>query len=194
MSFFGNFNEKTIRANLQRLDYSKGLVIDIRNNGGGNINHVFLLSSFFYDQERVLFYETKKLSSKRNDFSKRYPVLQKGRGVIPVSIPVVVLTSSTTFSAANFFAYIMSSLSNCITVGMPTGGGDGPVYSEYLPNGWILTLPYIKHYSVKGECMETGLKPDVTIAYNKEDKTDYQRLKAIAILDSLNALINHRKL
>lgn len=173
------------QSNLKNLNYTDGIIIDIRNNGGGFSNYALDLASMFFSGERTAFYEIPKNNVGKDDFEKPIAVKYYGKNTIPSTTPIVILTSNNTYSAGNLFAYLMEDLPNCVTIGEKTGGGGSPIKSVYLPNGWILFYPNTKCKSAKGEDMEYGLVPDFKIKYTSFKDT-VQFVKAMEILDSIN--------
>jgi len=186
IEFYSSFNTELLRSEIKKLNYSKGIIIDVRNNNGGYIKFPFEILSWFYKGEKTLFYQSFKQSPAQNDFSAPKPFIYTGIDVIPDSIPLILLINSGTYSAANFFAYIVHEFPNCITVGLPTGGGDGPIHTELLPNGWTLTYPYFRNYSLKGARFEEKLAPDYSIVNTNPMMYDEQYIKALCLLDSIN--------
>lgn len=186
---YNTFREKTdvqlFQSNLKKLNYTDGIIIDIRNNGGGFSNYALGIASMFFSGERTAFYETPKNNVGKKDFENPVTVKYHGENTIPSTIPIVILTSNKTYSAANLFSYLMHDLPNCVTIGEKTGGGGSPIKSVYLPNGWILFYPNTKNISAKGENMESGLEPDFKIKYTSF-KDSIQFIKAMEILDSIN--------
>lgn len=177
-------------SNLDSLNYRDGLILDIRNNSGGHGYEMFKIASLFYDGEKVLFYKMPKINKGKDDFSTLIPFKYTGKNIVSGTVPVILLTGARTYSAGNLFAYIMNDLPNCTTVGKPTGGGGSPLKSEYMPNGWVLSYPYIKNFSSKGDNMENGLEPDVYVSFDfKKDSLDTQLIKALSMLDSINSKI-----
>ncbi len=174
-----------LESNLTSLNYSNGIILDIRNNGGGFSNYALGLASLFFSGERIAFYEIPKSNVGKNDFENPIAVKYYGRNTISRTTPVILLTSAHTFSAGNLFTYLMADLPNCITVGEKTGGGGSPIKSVYLPNGWILFYPNTRCTSSKDENMEYGYEPDFKIKYTSFRDT-LQFIKALEILDSLN--------
>jgi C-terminal processing protease CtpA/Prc len=75
---------------------------------------------------------------------------------------VFVLTSATTFSAAEEFSYNLKNLRRAVSIGETTGGGAHPVVSRRLSDHLFATIPYAKainpisHTTWEG----TGVKPD----------------------------------
>ena len=186
-SFLTPFDEELFLANLKKLQYQEGLILDLRENQGGFIDYLLPFVSMFYNGNKVVFQTSSKQSSNKNDFGPLVPFSYPGKNIIPDSIPIIVLTRSKTYSCANLCSYMLRELTNCYTVGSTTGGGGGSPHYEYLPNGWILGFPFIKAYSAKGANTEYGLKPDFPVKYNStKDTTDYPLIKAINVLDSIN--------
>jgi hypothetical protein len=186
IEFYSTFNIELLKSEIKKLNYSKGIIIDVRSNNGGYIKFPLEILSWFYKGEKTLFYQSFKQSPAQNDFSTPKPFIYTGIGFIPDSIPLILLTNSGTYSAANFFAYIIHEFPNCITVGLPTGGGDGPTHLELLPNGWTLKYPYFRNYSLKGARFENRLYPDHYIVNYNSFYYDEQYIKALCLLDSIN--------
>lgn len=187
-SFYFVQDMSLVISNFDSLNYRDGLILDIRNNSGGYPNEMFKIASLFYAGDKVLYYKTPKISKGIDDFSTLIPIKYTGKNIVSDTVPIILLTGARTYSAGNVFAYIMNDLPNCITVGKHTSGGGSPIKSEYLPNGWVLTYPYLKNFSLKGINMEYGLEPDVLVNYNfDKDTVDTHLLKALSILDSINS-------
>jgi len=89
------------------LNTCTGLVIDIRNNGGGSMTNVEKLVCRFITERTLAGYISHKTGPGHNDFSEPrayyYDPAQKGR--IMWGKPVVVLAGRGTFSAANNFVF-----------------------------------------------------------------------------------------
>lgn len=105
------------------LSNSDAIIIDLRNNGGGTPKMVQLLASYFFDSEVV------QLSSvyKRNEkITKQFWTLPFVSGKRMSDIPLYILTSNRTFSAAEQFAYDLQSLKRAFVIGEVTGGGAHP--------------------------------------------------------------------
>jgi hypothetical protein len=194
---YRNTNLEKFVACLNGLNYSGGLIINLISNGGGNLYHGYDILSLFFTDERIVGYDVYKTGAGHNDFSEKIPATVKGRGFVPGTVPVIVLTSASTYSAANNFAYMMSNLPNCILVGKETGGGGGTVRTVLLPNSWTLRHPYKKHFSIQGEIMEYPLMPDIYVKKLDENNRDttYEEdviIRAIEVLDSINGLKNSK--
>ncbi|MDR0811553.1 MAG: S41 family peptidase [Paludibacter sp.] len=177
---------------LEKLDYSDGLIIDIRNNGGGFGLYGNFITSLFYTGEKTLFSIAFKNGKGHSEFGEKTPYLFKGQGLVSDKIPVVVLTAKNTYSAGNYFAYQMNDLPNCTLIGEQTGGGGGAITTVVLPNKWIMTYPFFRGFSSQGANMEFGIMPDVFVSQNYDcnqpNVKDAVILRALEFLDSINNL------
>lgn len=197
---YGSFANAVGSSNLDymlvALRKAKGLIIDIRNNGGGNLTNATSLAEPFCTEKTLYAYIRHKTGKGHNDFSPAEPLYLE-----PVSgkryrwdastQPVVVLTNRHTFSAANNFVQIMQSLDGSLTTdsvgvqhpkmikicGDRTGGGSGMPFESVLPNGWTLRFSACPMTDHKGVSTEGGIDPS-------------QGLKVD--MDSLNAFNNHQ--
>lgn len=191
---FGDLNEiipiDIIKNALGNLRYDKGLIVDLRRCGGGYLSCTYRVSELFYKDEKILFYKQPKTNKGRNDFGKLQPVSHKGIGIIPETTPIILLTDSIQYSAGNLLAFILNELPNTISVGTTTTGGGSIVQYVRLPNGWLLTYPSIKLFSISGQNMEYGLKPDVINSFTPStfdlSKRDEHIAIALELLDSIN--------
>lgn len=138
-----------------------GLIIDIRDNGGGNLDNVHTLVGRFIDREITGGYIRHKTGPGHNDFSEPYPV--KYKPADPSHIhwekPVAVLTNRSCFSAANDFAAVMKELPQVKLVGARTGGGSGMPFTYDLPLGWSVRLSVAPITDANGQSIEKGVDP-----------------------------------
>ncbi len=168
-SFNRGISSTNIIAVLTRLVKCKGLIIDIRNNGGGSLANSDRLASFFTPEERVVGYTRYKTGKGHNDFSKKTEVIaHKGKyGVW--RRPVVVLTDAGVYSAANDFVLKMKGLKHVAILGGKTGGGGGLPMSSELPNGWKVRYSSTQTFDLEGKQIEAGIEPNIKIKLSEED-------------------------
>lgn len=160
-SFATVIGEGNIDAILSYLATCDGLVIDIRDNGGGNMDMVDRIVGRFTTQRITAGYMIHKTGPGRNDFSEPYEYFispaQQGR--MMWTKPVVVLTNRSTFSAANNFVSVMQYLPQVTIVGACTGGGSGMPFSSELPCGWSVRFSACSVLDAKGNTTEFGIEP-----------------------------------
>ena len=164
-SFANTVGETTLDYALYLLGDAKGLIIDIRNNGGGSLSNVETIVSRFIDKRTLAGYITHKTGPGHNDFSEPYAYYFEPAPYprIHWEKPVVVLTNRSTFSAANNFVSIMRLLPAVTTVGDRTGGGSGIPFNSEIPCGWSVRFSASPVYDAQMELTENGLEPDIHV-------------------------------
>jgi C-terminal processing protease CtpA/Prc len=121
---FVTFNQgkSVIDASMALLTTADAMIIDLRKNGGGDPEMVQYLSSFFF-QERLLL---NSLYYRAGDVTQEYWTLKNVNGTKLPNIPLYILTSHYTFSAAEEFSYNMQTQKRATLIGETTGGGANP--------------------------------------------------------------------
>lgn len=176
---YGSFSSEIGAGNMDYiLSYFKGaegLIIDVRDNGGGNLTNVEPLVNRFIQKRILAGYIIHKTGPGHNDFDKpfAYYIDPVGTGHISWSKPVVVLTNRSTFSAANNFVSIMKLIPGITIIGSTTGGGSGMPYSSELPNGWGIRFSACSILDAEGKTTEFGVEPTDGFAIDM-DKIDIE--------------------
>lgn len=147
----------------------KGLIIDIRNNGGGNLTNAEVLASRFTNESTLVGYIQHKTGTGHSDFSSMEPRYLKPAANLRWQKPVCVLTNRHVFSAANEFTLYMKALPNVKIVGDRTGGGAGMPFSSSLPNGWVVRFSAVPMYDAQRQSTEFGIAPDYQVSLTEED-------------------------
>ena len=148
---------------------ARGLIIDIRNNGGGMISSAEELAARFTNKDICVGYIQHKTGRGHHDFSEmKAQWLRPSRG-LRWQKPVVVLTNRGVYSAANEFVKYMKSCPKVTIVGDRTGGGAGMPFSSELPNGWSVRFSACPIYDKDKQTTEFGIAPDVQIGLNQFD-------------------------
>ena len=136
-----------------------GLIIDLRENGGGMVTSAEALAARFTNEEVLVGYMQHKTGRGHNDFSpRRQQILKPSKG-LRWQKRVVVLTNRGVYSAANEFVKYMKCLPQVTIVGDRTGGGAGLPFSSELPNGWIVRFSACPMYDRDGKDTEFGIAP-----------------------------------
>jgi len=164
----------------------KGLVIDVRNNGGGDLTNAYRLSSPFFTDHPTIGYWRHKTGKGHTDFSD-YEPLTADASLVPSKWhkPVVVLCNRRTYSAANMFVNIMRYAPNCTIIGGTSGGGGGMPMSYELPNGWMVRFSSVRMYDRDKQDIESGIKPDIPITLTSTDRDDLIE-KAVSLINAKN--------
>ncbi len=167
----------------------EGLILDVRNNGGGDLTTVEKLVSQFINSQILAGYIQHKTGPGHNDFSEPYAYyIEPATEHVRWLKPVVVLTNRSTFSAANNFVSIMKSLPHVAIVGDTTGGGCGMPYSSELPCGWGLRFSACPIYDATMSLTENGVTPSPGCHVDMDREAEFNGHDTI--LDSAIALIH----
>lgn len=160
-SFSYNIGETNLDYILAIMHKAKGMVIDIRDNGGGALTNIKTLVSRFIDKKVTGGYILHKTGPGHDDFSKPYAVEYEPaeQGRIVYWGPIVLLTNRSCFSAANDFTSVMKSLPNVVVAGAKTGGGGGLPFSSEIPNGWAVRFSACPILDADKKSIEGGIEP-----------------------------------
>ncbi len=157
---------KTIHAAMQFVANTDALIIDLRNNFGGNGKVAGEILSYFFDKKT---YTGRSFNKIENKWHKQYidNDITKTKGLV-MKMPLYILTSQRTFSAAEGFAYNLQHLKNATIIGEKTRGGAHLTRSFSLGNGFVGFIPYSRFESVitKTDWEGTGVTPTIIIPEN----------------------------
>lgn len=179
---FTGFSARSLDFVLERYRNTKGLILDLRENGGGAVNDVFSLLGRLVSEETVVYYSRIKNGPAHDDFSQAEAAIVKPGG-IPYTQKVAVLVDRGTYSAGSFTALATKALPNVILVGDTTGGGLGLPNGGQLPNGWTyrFSISQTLDLDLSPE-FEQGVPPDVPVLFDWNDLTTDEILER-AILE-----------
>jgi hypothetical protein len=169
-SFSSGFSESNLDYILTYFENTDGIIIDIRNNGGGNVSYVEMLASRFTTQEVLTGYWLHKTGKGHTDFSRPQPIYLSPTEYISYHKNVAVLTNRSCYSAANDFVQTMRVIPQVRVFGDRTGGGAGMPMSSELPCGWKLRLSVSPYMDPDMNYTEFGIDPDRKVNMNPEDE------------------------
>jgi C-terminal processing protease CtpA/Prc len=170
---------------------TKGLVIDIRYNGGGdggigfNILKRLTDKPFLSSQAKILKYISRP--DEEAIWDDRGHGTWSPNGKIFYNKPVIVLVGPRTFSAAEDFTVAFDYMKRGKLVGMPTGGSTGQPVPFSLPGGGSARVCGKRDTYPDGkEFVGIGIMPDVTVKKTIKDLwngKDAAKDKALEILN-----------
>ncbi len=168
-AFTGIIDETNFDFVLERYKNTDGLILDLRENGGGAVTDVFELLSRFVETETITNYSRIKNGPGHNDFSEAEPAKVKPYDGIRYQRPVAMLIDRGTYSAGSFTSLASKALPNITLIGDTTGGGLGLPNGGQLPNGWLYRFSVTQALTLDmDESYENGVPPDI---YATLDKT-----------------------
>jgi C-terminal processing protease CtpA/Prc len=170
-SFTGNVGGNLSFA-LSRFSNTDGIILDIRENGGGVVLDVYRLLSRFVDEETLVLYSRIKNGPGRNDFSEPEPAYVQPAPGTRYLRPVVVLTDRGTYSSGSFTALAVKAIPNMILMGDTTGGGLGLPNGGQLPNGWTYRFSVSQALDLQmNNEYENGVPPDIVQYMDLTDRS-----------------------
>ena len=139
-----------------------GLIIDVRENGGGSVEAMSQIIGLFVDGGVL------GEAVGRND---ALPITVDPGHVLTryIDLPIVVLTSEGTVSAAEMFASGMKSLRQATLVGTTTAGNTENLYPYDFDDGSVLWLAEVLFRQNDGTFVDNiGVIPDITVPANPD--------------------------
>lgn len=165
----GNLDTFNLEA-WQYVQGKQGVVIDVRNNGGGNIADILLDILERKPQMRYFPRDAEEVNSPGTSWNR----------------PTVVMHAETSFSNAEMFPAAMKARGLASLVGMPTPGYVIYTSGSRLVDGTSIRLPNTGVYRVDGSPTENmGQEPDYRVDITPEEYfagKDPQLDKAIEVL------------
>lgn len=194
-SFEGSISSDNVSLMLLRLAESKGIIIDIRNNGGGMLTSAEELAAHFVSGKTHCGYIQHKTGKGHNDFSSPEKLYIEPNGVIWKK-PVVVLTNRAVYSSANHFVMLVKPLPQVVVIGDKTGGGSGLPLNSTLPNGWTVRFSACPILDIEGKHTEFGIAPHEEVHITSADWNNGRDTiieRAIELINSLYEENNNKK-
>ncbi|MGD8538673.1 MAG: S41 family peptidase [Candidatus Aminicenantes bacterium] len=155
--YFSDVRDKIIAA-MQILSNAKAIIIDLRENGGGSGEY---LSSCFLKHPTQL----TSWYSREDDFLEEYWTLKNIGMERLTDVPLFLLTSQRTFSAAESFAYDMKVRERATIVGDATKGGAHSVDLYKIDDQFEIYIPTARAINpiTGGNWEGTGVIPDIPV-------------------------------
>ncbi len=122
---------------LKVLEDVDALIIDLRNNNGGNPNTVQFLCSWFFDKNVHL----NDIYWRRGDYTEHFRTIKDIGIKKQPDLPLFILTGSKTFSAAEEFAYNLKVQKRATLIGSKTAGGANPGYTFSVNDQFNIFIP-----------------------------------------------------
>ena len=148
---------------------TKGLIVDVRNNFGGQSINTEKLFSRFISEKLLVKYEVTKRGVGHDDFFEPVP-FYASPSLSPYKKNVILLANRLCFSTCNDFVLYMSLLPNVKIVGDQTGGGGGNPFNYVLANGWKIQYSATRTLSPDKSNIESGILPDYPIEISNADE------------------------
>ena len=143
----------------------KGLVLDLRNNGGGLLNQSIKVADLFLDEGTIL--------SIKGRNPKNTKVFNASPSNAKRSYPLVVLINGGSASASEIVAGALQDHKRALILGT-TSFGKGSVQTvETLRDGSGLKLTIARYYTPSGHSIQAkGIQPDIFLKHRRLDPNE----------------------
>ena len=142
-----------------------GMILDLRQNGGGNILNISTLLSMFDNHGQPLYRTQIKSGPEHDAFTELTTVYADSTDYDdpfidePYTKPFAVLIDRGSYSATSFFAICTMAYDNIKLFGDYSGGGLGLPNGGALPNGWTYRFSITRTIALDGGNYENGVPP-----------------------------------
>ncbi len=174
MSIFAANTYNQFKENLESLEKQgiDSLIVDLRDNTGGELNSATSIISLFVGKEKVIY----QVENKNGDIEKTYSKGKKDK-----TYPIVVLVNNNTASASEVLTAALKDNLNAKIVGEKTFGKGTVQTVMNTSTGEQYKLTTKKWLTPNGEWInEKGIKPDLEVELSKDK--DNQLEEAIKCL------------
>lgn len=131
------FAEEVAVPAMNKLIQADAIIFDLRKNGGGSPSMIRFICSYLFNEPTHLntFY-WRPANNYSETWTNPSMVSQTKQ-----DIPVYILTSNYTFSAAEEFTYDLKNLNRATVIGETTGGGAHPGGPIVINQGFFVNVP-----------------------------------------------------
>jgi carboxyl-terminal processing protease len=150
--------EKALRKMESSKDPLKGLVLDLRNNGGGLLNQSLKVTDLFLDEGKIL--------SIKGRNPKNIKEFSASASSIKRNYPLVVLINGGSASASEIVAGALQDHKRALILGTPSFGKGSVQTVETLRDGSGLKLTIARYYTPSGRSIQAkGIEPDIFLKH-----------------------------
>ncbi len=149
---------------------AKGLVIDVRDNGGGDSDPIPALLGNFTDESILLGAYVEKSGPGHEDKTELLQIYSEpSEDGFLFDLPVTMIINRRGYSATSYFAAMAKEVPAITVLGQDTGGGAGGNTGYQLSTGWVLAVSVSDYIDAHGTSIELGVAPDISIENTIED-------------------------
>jgi hypothetical protein len=148
----------------------KGLILDIRINGGGSPAYLWALAGRLIQVKQLVGFARTRISKPKHEYSPWGAYYVSPKGEKQLLKPTVLLTSGATISAGDHCALYLKELPYVKLIGENSNGIFSPMLGKQLPNGWEVALSNGQMVSAKRVSYEgKGVPVDVAVIHHRSD-------------------------
>lgn len=162
--YIANFEDRCAEETLNSIDSlleqgAKGLIFDLRFNGGGQIGELTEILDRLLPEGTII--STEDYAGTKNEILS---------DADHVELPMIVLVNEHSYSAAEFFACALQEYGIGEVIGEKTCGKGYFQYGFELSDGSYLHLSVGKYYTPQGRSLiDVGVTPDIEVELSEDD-------------------------
>jgi len=155
--------EETARKAMDLLIQQDAIIFDLRQNGGGSPSMIRFISSYLFGEEPV---HLNTFYWRPDDRYEESWTMPDQVTMHKPDIPIYVLTSDYTFSAAEEFTYNLKNLKRATIIGETTRGGAHPGGPMVINQGFFVNVPQGKAINpiTKTNWEGVGIEPNIAVS------------------------------
>jgi len=152
---------EALAAGMQVVRHADALILDLRDNGGGNPESVALLASYFFAEKDLPLFEIVPRSGE----AQLYKTASEETLERNETRPIYVLISSRTFSGGEGMAFILQEHGRATIIGEKTPGAANPGRPYPVGNTIEVTVPngQVRTSIKKSNWEGVGVTPDIAV-------------------------------
>lgn len=164
-------NPAVIDAILDELTGFKAIILDIRQNTGGDDRYAARIAQGFSDGVHFIYTVQTRNGIRHDNFDEKKSYFTPTKHPNSYLKPVIVLTDRATISAGEVFMLHMKSFAQVVQLGDTTAGDFSTVSNmRFLPNSWHYRYSIQKFLLPNGTSLDgIGHAPDLFVKNTKED-------------------------
>ena len=171
---------------MEQMRDTRGLVIDVRSNGGGSEPEALQVAGRFEYANFVYAYDQVRNGTNHTDLTPKAPRTISPRGPWRYDRPVVLLIGQRVASSDESFVGMMTGPTNVTTMGDHTCGASGNPETVQLPFGMTVTVSTWIDYLPDGSLLEGhGFQPQIPFTATANSFTGTNDALLSAALDIL---------
>lgn len=187
LSQFSGSSSEELEEKLKEIESGKvpvkGLILDLRNNGGGLLNSAIEVSDLFLEEGKIL-----SIRGRNKKSTKEYMATPNS---VNRNYPMVVLINGATASASEIVAGALQDQNRALILGTPSFGKGSVQTVETLRDGSGLKLTIARYYTPSGRSIQAkGIEPDIILKHKQikpEDLLEEGLLKEKDLANHLEA-------
>jgi hypothetical protein len=159
------YSKEAIASAMNFISNSSAIILDLTQNGGGSAETVHFLMSYFLPDSTKLGAFKRRINNEVIElWTTKDPVIKK----IPDNVPLYILVSKNTSSAAESLAYGLQQFKRATIIGEQTHGEGNPGKRFIINDFLYIMIPTATNVNVKtGTSWEgIGVIPDIKIESN----------------------------